>query len=90
MLSKEEKFLLDEIKSMCSKYGLKYLRHNNGSVMTSVEVKLKDDFIFWVEFVGQIRFSSEPWKVNVEDLVKVTTFSHKVHKLLKSNWDVSK
>ena len=80
-----KKFINEEIKPLCEKYGIEYLRSSGHFELTSIEVRLKDDVTFWVEgHLKQIRFVSEPWKIKVEDLVRMTTFTHKASNLLNS------
>lgn len=50
-------YLNDTIKPLCEEYGLQYLRCNHGT-LNSIEVRLKDDFVFWIEgHTEQVRFS---------------------------------
>lgn len=86
MGSEIQEELLKEIKNLCGKYGLEYVRCDNIGRVTGVEVRLKSDVVFWVESSGQIIFSSTPWKIKVDELVRMTSFSHKVAQMLSSNW----
>ncbi len=78
--------LLDGVKGLCEKYNVKYLRCSEaGSVLNGVEVKLKDNWVFWITTSG-IDFRSSPIGASVDELVRLTSLTHKVSTLLKDNW----
>jgi len=82
--------LLEDIKNLCEKYGLVYNGYNEcGNLLYGVSVKLKDDCVFWVK-PNEVQFTSEPWKLKPEAVVRMATFVHKVSNMLKTNWEENK
>ena len=82
--------LLEDIKNLCEKYGLAYNGYNEcGNLLYGVSVKLKDDCVFWVK-PNEVRFTSEPWKLKPEAVVRMATFVHKVSNMLETNWKENK
>lgn len=82
--------LLEDIKQLCEKYGLKYKGYNScGSLLFGVRVEVKHDCIFWVK-PTEVRFTTEPWKLKPEEVVRMATLVHKVSNLLNTNYEGNK